>query len=188
MGDSVQPRKHVALGTFTVTFSIFASKRTSIHLLKMLLGDTSSLIVNVAFTKCHSPVWNESGWQLHRPKSAFLTLRSHIIWTTKILRWWGLGSLSTWFASTIRYLHSRISVKSEPAGTDCCRKKDLVKADNRTLKFVPLFGRTIMTLCPLLCTHIIIYFCHLGNPCPAASLNAFFSCWLLDQAQEEIHP
>lgn len=175
------------LGTFTVTFSIFAFKRTSIHLLRLLLGDTSSLIVNVAFTKCHSPVWNVSGWQLHRLKSPFLTVRIHIIWTTKILRRWGFGSLSTWFASTIRYLHSRLSLKFQPAGKDCCRKKGLVKTDNRTLKFVLLFGRPIMTLCPLLCTHVIIDFCHLRNPCPAASLNAFFSWWLWGPAQEEFH-
>lgn len=56
-----------------------------------------------------SPGGNVSGWQLHRWKSPFLTLRIHIIWKTKALKWGGFGSLSTWFASTIRYLHSRIS-------------------------------------------------------------------------------
>lgn len=55
MGDSVQPRKYIALGMFPVTFSIFASKRASIHLPKIFLCNTSSVIVKVAFTKCHSP-------------------------------------------------------------------------------------------------------------------------------------
>lgn len=53
MGDSVQPRKSIALGMFAVTVSISASKRASIHLPKIFLCHTPSLIVKVAFTKCH---------------------------------------------------------------------------------------------------------------------------------------
>lgn len=178
---SVQHTKHAALGMFTVTF-IFASKRTSVHLWRILLGDNSSLIVNVAFTKCHSPVWIVSGWQLHRLKSPFLTLRIHTIWTTKILRWRGFGSSSIWFASTIRYLHSRISLNLSLQTKTAGEKKVL-----QTQITGPYYLYHYLAGLSWPSAHYFVLMLSFTSATSAAC-QCFFRWWLLDPAEAEINP
>lgn len=183
MGDSVQPRKYIALGMFAVTVSIFASKRASIHLPKLFWAIPHPWLLRWHLQNATSPGWNVSGWQLHRWKSPALTLQIHIIWKTKILRWWGFGSLSTWFASAIRYLHPRISQNFSLQTKIVAERQALWRQITGAYNLYHYLAR-LSEPSAQNSTHIIIYFCYLWNPQPATSINISPSWQLLDPAHQ----